>query len=106
MNDELLDLSEEGQPTEQPQEDITPDEAAAALAFSTQLGEGMMPQVEQTEEAPTETAPEQPSEPVEEVEQPKPEDIEALVDAKVEEKMQILRDELTAALTEEDEQEE
>lgn len=42
MEEELqLDLS-----LDQPGEGFTPDEAAASLAFATQLGEGMMPQAE------------------------------------------------------------
>ena len=101
------------------QEDMTPDEVAASLSFATTLGEKMMtpmqaegmeqPQ-EEGEAAPMQEEPQPTEAPMEEpvAEETEPEaeqpDIEALVDAKVEEKMSALREELTAALSEDDEQ--
>lgn len=103
-----IDLSQEEET------DLTADEAAASLSFATTLGEKMlMPMEAEGMEQPQEEGevPEQPQEqetPAPTVEEPKEEtpDIEAIVDAKVEEKMQALREELSAALNEEDEQEE
>ena len=51
--------------TEQTNQDMTPDEAAASLAFATRLSEGMMqPQQEEatTEEPVTEETPQEPQE--------------------------------------------
>lgn len=99
-------------------EDITPDESAASLAFATNLSERFMEQQaidhgigqeEAPQEAETSPGGEETLEVVEDPvveEQPEEADIEALVDAKVEEKMSALREELTNALSEEDDKSE
>lgn len=92
-------------------EDVTPDESAAVLSFANTLQERFMEQeaamagVEASEEQESAPQDEETNEMVEDPaaeEQAPEQDIEALVEAKVEEKMSVLREELTSALAEDD----
>lgn len=83
--------------------DLSPDEAAASLAFATNLQENSMPQapVEQEMAPQDEMISQEPQDGA----MAEDTDIEAIVEAKVEEKMADLREELKSALDEEEETE-
>jgi len=97
--------------------DLTPDEAAASLAFATSLQDGVLegmaevngtanPEASQGQEtAPQETETKEPESTTEDKKEPQgSEDIEKLVDQKVEEKIGELRDQITNALDDSSEQ--
>lgn len=84
--------------------EMTPDEAAASLAFATHLSEQMMPRPQiEAPEAPqsSETAPGEAM--PQETSQPTPEDLEALIDERagkvVEEKLSAFREEMAKTMS-------
>lgn len=81
--------------------ELTPDEAAASLAFANQIQENMIPQGDIQDQ----DSPESPEMAQGEAEtQDMGKDIDEVVEAKVEEKIGELREELMSALSDEDEE--
>ena len=82
----------------QPEEDMTPEEAKASLGFATMLSENMMPQEGMVEEEQDMESEEATGEPTQ--------DVEALIDKKLDEKLSPLFSRLEEMLKDEPEQKE
>lgn len=82
-------------------QELTPDEAAAALAFATNISEGMMPQAPMDEQSQMgEPAPEQPTEEI--AEQPQElEEIEDEPEIDIEEKLDTFKKDVEAMVKKE-----